>query len=427
MNDTRAERKTILVSAYGCEPFRGSEAGVGWNWILQMARTCDLHVLARSNDQQKIEENLPERLRGCICFHYYDCSKLLKRIKRGEKGLYFYYFCWQLGVFRVARDVLAKHHIDYTMHLTFGSFWMPTFLPLLDVPFIWGPLGGGVGVPTSLLGSLPPRQRVVQGLRAVLVKTSRLNPVVAFPSKQAVQILCRTRNDVEAVPAKYRDKTLIVLETAIEEQILMSYESQRAAPLKAKSECNVVVSGRLVASKNVAMAVRAFAATFEATGEGYLTVLGDGPERDSLLALSNALGVDERVCFRGRLSREQVLEELRRSDILLFPSLKEGGSWSLMEGMALGLPTICLDWSGMQMIVDRDSGILVRPASYEKTLEDFTRALVELVTNHDRRIALGEYARQRVLHEFGWDRKGEFFEQLIYGGVTGVEDYTCEF
>ena len=30
--------KTILISAYGCEPLKGSEAGVGWNWVLQMAK-----------------------------------------------------------------------------------------------------------------------------------------------------------------------------------------------------------------------------------------------------------------------------------------------------------------------------------------------------------------------------------------------------
>lgn len=45
--------KKILVSAYGCEPFRGSEAGVGWNWILQMAQENKLYVIARANDQKK--------------------------------------------------------------------------------------------------------------------------------------------------------------------------------------------------------------------------------------------------------------------------------------------------------------------------------------------------------------------------------------
>ena len=46
--------RKILVSAYGCEPFRGSEAGVGWNWILQMARHNEMYVIARKNDKNKI-------------------------------------------------------------------------------------------------------------------------------------------------------------------------------------------------------------------------------------------------------------------------------------------------------------------------------------------------------------------------------------
>ena len=56
----------ILVSAYGCEPFVGSEAGVGWNWVLQMAKNNRLHVITRENNREKIEINLPVNLRKNI-------------------------------------------------------------------------------------------------------------------------------------------------------------------------------------------------------------------------------------------------------------------------------------------------------------------------------------------------------------------------
>ena len=59
--------RKILVSAYGCEPFRGSEAGVGWNWILQMARHNEMYVIARKNDKNKIEDNIPEEIKVERC------------------------------------------------------------------------------------------------------------------------------------------------------------------------------------------------------------------------------------------------------------------------------------------------------------------------------------------------------------------------
>lgn len=41
--------RKILISAYGCEPLKGSESGVGWNWILQMAKKNQLHIIDRKS------------------------------------------------------------------------------------------------------------------------------------------------------------------------------------------------------------------------------------------------------------------------------------------------------------------------------------------------------------------------------------------
>lgn len=56
-------KRNILVSAYGCEPLKGSEPGIGWNWVLQMAKNNRLHVITRANNQKMIEAYLPEKLK----------------------------------------------------------------------------------------------------------------------------------------------------------------------------------------------------------------------------------------------------------------------------------------------------------------------------------------------------------------------------
>lgn len=410
MTEQTRKRKAILVSAYGCEPFRGSEAGVGWNWVIQMARSCDLHVIVRANDRAKIEANVPDGARGHLNFYYFDCGPLLRSLKNKEKGLYFYYLCWQLGIVKVARGILRRHKIDYTMHLTFGSFWMPTFLPLLSRPFIWGPMGGGDAVPLSLLRSLPPRQRIVQGTRVLLDKTAFLNPMIRIPSERAVHILCRTENNLMVIPRVHRSKAVVVLETAIEDEVLGEYITDAHVD----REVRVIVSGRLVPFKNVGMAIRAFAQARGRIGHGQLTIIGDGPERSSLMALADRLGIAQSVRFEGHLPRERVLEQLCAADIFLFPSLREGGSWSLMEGMAVGLPVVCLDWTGMHVIVDEHSAVLIRPSSYERTTNDMAQALVMLMIDDEKRTELGTHARHRVLERFNWSAKGEFFQRLVY-------------
>jgi hypothetical protein len=45
-----AKRLRILVSAYACEPYKGSEQGVGWNWVLELSKTKDVWVITRSNN-----------------------------------------------------------------------------------------------------------------------------------------------------------------------------------------------------------------------------------------------------------------------------------------------------------------------------------------------------------------------------------------
>ena len=130
--------RTLLVSAYGCEPTKGSEAGVGWNWVLQMAKHNKLYIITRANNQELIEQHLPtDERKENIVFYYYDTPDFIKNLKHKAKGLYFYYFCWQIGIISVIKKILRENKVDYTMHLTFGSMWMPTFLPYFRIPFIW--------------------------------------------------------------------------------------------------------------------------------------------------------------------------------------------------------------------------------------------------------------------------------------------------
>ena len=120
--------KTLLISAYGCEPLKGSEPGVGWNWVLQMAKNNKLHVITRSNNEKSIKEHLPLNIAKNITFHYYDTNPFFLKLKNKEKGLYFYYLCWQLGIIKVINKLINNHDFDFSIHLTFGSIWLPTFL-----------------------------------------------------------------------------------------------------------------------------------------------------------------------------------------------------------------------------------------------------------------------------------------------------------
>ena len=46
----------ILISAYGCEPDKGSEPGAGWNWAIEVAKRHSVTVLTRANNRDTIEK-----------------------------------------------------------------------------------------------------------------------------------------------------------------------------------------------------------------------------------------------------------------------------------------------------------------------------------------------------------------------------------
>ncbi len=402
-------KKKILVSAYGCEPGRGSEAGVGWNWVLQLAREYDVYVIARANDSEKIEANIPEHLRDSLHFTYYDTNKVFLKIKKGAKRLYIYYALWQIGIIKVIKKLKKEIDFDYSMHLTFGSLWMPTFLPFFNIPFIWGPVGGADPVPKPLIKQLPLKDRIVQRFRYFLIKTSCINPRVAYPSRKAIAILCRTKNNIEAIPKKHRHKTHVIIETGMSEDV---FENKKNYDVK-NEKVEIAVVGRLIPIKNVEAAIEAMRIVKKEYDNVHMTIIGDGYLRDKLEKKSQEYELSDSIEFLGEIPREQVLEKLKKSDIYLFPSLHEGGSWSLMEAMAIGLPVVCLDWTGMGVIVDDKSGKKVEPTTYEQICSDYAKNLGLLISDEQLRREMGLNARRRIKENYSWESKLDFMNSVL--------------
>ena len=142
--------KTILIGAYACEPYKGSEQGVGWNWALQIAKRNKVIVITRSNNEPVISDYLKKHPIDNITFYYCDVPDSIRKYKKGSKGVHWYYYLWQYYCYKTAKEILKKEHVDYTFTVTFGNMWLPTFLYKLPVKHIWGPIGGEAGIPKIL-------------------------------------------------------------------------------------------------------------------------------------------------------------------------------------------------------------------------------------------------------------------------------------
>jgi glycosyltransferase involved in cell wall biosynthesis len=157
--------------------------------------------------------------------------------------------------------------------------------------------------------------------------------------------------------------------------------------------------GRLDSEKAVDQTIRAFAALSVDT-PARLTILGDGPCRQELEALSGRLGQDGRIAFPGVVA--DVTPYLREADVYLSTSVSEGMSNALLEAMSHGVMPVVSRVSGAEDLVEDGVSGLLFPPGDEAALA--ARLAEALSTTSERRRATGEAAREAIRARFSLEK-----------------------
>ena len=128
---------------------------------------------------------------------------------------------------------------------------------------------------------------------------------------------------------------------------------------------------RLTDQKGIDVAIRALAALPDDT---VLVVLGDGPERATLVRLARELGLERRVFLLGRVP--DVGAWLDRATLLVHPARWEGFGLAVLEAMLAGLPVVATNVSALpELVVDGETGLLVPPDDAEALARGIARGL----------------------------------------------------
>ncbi|MBN2562238.1 MAG: glycosyltransferase family 4 protein [Phycisphaerae bacterium] len=174
----------------------------------------------------------------------------------------------------------------------------------------------------------------------------------------------------------------------------------------------VVWTGRLSPEKNVGLLLRSLPHCRPRPDR--VLLVGDGPERDVLVDLSDALGLDDIVEFTGE--HDDVRPFLRAADIFAFPSCGESFGGALVEAMACGLASVALRPDGrgvcnanLEIIEHNRCGLLVDPP----TPAAFAEALDHLARDDGRRRRFGAAGRERARRHFTWEAGARRLNELI--------------
>lgn len=174
---------------------------------------------------------------------------------------------------------------------------------------------------------------------------------------------------------------------------------------------NFIFVGRLAEPKRPELIIEAISLLPETIKNNVkFTIVSDGSKKDFLKKLAEDKKV--KVEFKGDLSKEQVIKELKQADIFVFISAWEGFPYTILEAMSCGLPIIASDVGGISEVVDETNGILVK-----NEIGQILPAILKLVDDKELRLKLGAKGKERVKQNFSLEKMYQAVEE-VYKNVV---------
>jgi glycosyltransferase involved in cell wall biosynthesis len=397
------EQLTILTTTYAVHPSKGSEEGLGWNYVLQIASHNKVISITRKNNRAAIEAHMaahPSALWKNITFLYYDLPYWMRFWKKGSRGAMLYYILWQRGVVRF----IKKHDIkfDIVQQINFPNDWTPCYLWKLNKPFVWGPIGHHSSIPSQYLAKYPLKYAIKDQL-TTLIKWYfwNLSPALKKTKTKADVVIAMNSKVNEVLDLT--DKEHIVFPSVASEDL--GYKENRLS-----SKFNLISAGRFVPLKGFDLTILGFSKFLKAIPEEAraacrLTLYGKGPEEEYLLDLIKQEKIEHYVDVVPWIERAELVAKMRSASAFLFPS-HEGAGMVIPEALSVGLPVICLNNSGPGELIDNNSGVKINIQSYEGTISAIAQELQNLFYNPKQLLKLSKGARQHYENWLNWDVKG---------------------
>ena len=395
----------VLISAYACEPGRGSEPEVGWQTAVHLAQLHEVTVLTRANNKPAIDKGLASLEGRHPEFIYYDLPKWMIWLKKRGLSVAIYYLFWQLGARLFMRGKLDRFELIH--HCTFNSFRQPGFWWLTGKAVVLGPLGGGQVCPWNFLPWFR-RQVLYEILRSLTVLCGYVLPQILTSMLSARRILVANGDTMKCIPWFFRAKAAQMLETAVTPGQIVERSGTRP-----EGPARFLWISRLDKMKGGELAIRAFAQALHENAAIRLTIGGAGPEEKPLRALIEKLGIGASVDWRGRIPKEEVTSVMASHDAFLFTSLRDTSGNVMLEAMAVGMPVIAFAHHGAVEISTPETAIRVPVTSSTGTISAMKNGILKLAGDRELARQMGIAGQNRIKEVFTWEKQATRLDRMF--------------
>jgi len=416
-------RPRVLLSAYQCGPGQGSVSQIGWEWYSRLAEHAAVTLVTHVRNRTVLDSQaLPapdsqivyvdtEALAGPL---YSIASRLFPRSQHAVfliSSLDF--FAFDRRAFRMLRAMQRGGQVWDVVHCVtpVSPIASPT-LHRLGVPVVLGPWNGGLKSPTTF----PEFMKQDSGWLYPIRNLGRIAEFINHGIARSAKVLTATAATVESIPRAYMDKNFHMLENGVDlDQFRPTAWPANPSP---ENPLQVLFVGRLIPIKGVSMmldAVKKISITIPVE----LTLIGDGPERESLEAQSISLAIHRSVHFRGNLKLDEVSAAMRNAHVFCLPSVRESGGAVLLEAMASARPVIAVKHGGPAELVTDEVGHAIEPLGRDYVIDELTSDLQSVVQFPELWKQKGLAGRKKAEKLFSWNAK---IDQILLLYRTLISD-----
>jgi glycosyltransferase involved in cell wall biosynthesis len=392
----------ILLSAIACHPEHGSEGGVGWKAAAALSKEHSVHVLASKSEEKAVKLALANGNFPHLSFTFfgtdasYHENRLVARLQSWTR-----YFDWVRQSLAIAERLVQEQSFDIVHHVTYSSWRVPSPLWQLNLPFVWGPVGGAAEYPRHLLGKLAPRSALFEMMRGLsnrqasrsraLRECARRSSAVVASNQETYDQLLDLRGNADGMyllfPAFFTPQQV---------------DSLRFDPADkpAHEPLRLFAGGNIIGSKGLIFALEALKTISEQGIHWQLVVGGYGPEIPFLKKKAKDFGILDRINFHMGFSGAEYANTLKESHVFILPSFRENAGITMLEAMLAGCVPVIVDASAQAAVVDKTCGFKIPVGKADEISAGLAEAIGLLARNQQQRVSMGRAASKLVADSF---------------------------
>lgn len=352
--------KSILLSAYACEPYKGSEPSVGWKYVIDSSnKFSSVHVVTRSNNKSNIDSYLNTHSLDNVTFHYHDLNKFFLFLKRKFNLTNIYAYLWEISLFFFLSRKFGINYFDVSRKVTFVSYKFPSFLWFFSKKFILGPIGGGENFPISFIKYFPMKAKIKEIIRLLLNYFSLFDPLVILTFIKADQIQVVNSTTYNFLPY-FKKKSYIQPAISVNP---FDFNTVKSATNRNNKITQFLYVGRLIQWKGLLFALMALKDI--PSFKYHLKIVGSGS--DEAFFKNYVQKYNLNVEFIPNVPRRKLTNYFTSCDFFIFFSLHDSGGMVVKEAKYHGAKVIISNFGGLRHIDIDKNDIVIK----SRKVDDF--------------------------------------------------------